>query len=100
MATKGIVDRITKNQSGRVLWAVKGANIAPCPFGPKPLTDIAEEMLQERGPMSPTELVVAIKETGYRPDASPQQLLATLRQSVRRYPARFAKGEDGRWSAV
>jgi hypothetical protein len=62
------------------------------------LTDIMDEVLRERGPMSPTELVVMLQEQGYRADANPRRMVAALKNSVRRYPDRFAVGGDGRWS--
>lgn len=99
MAAEGILDRISKNQAGRVLWAVKGAQIEADPYGSTPLTDVAESFLRDRGPMTPTELVVAIQESGYRPDANPRRLIAALRTTAQRYPERFLRGDDGRWSA-
>lgn len=98
MATEGILDRISKNQAGRVLWAVKGADIPADPFGSKSLMDVAEIILRDRGPLTPTELVVAVQEAGYRDDANPRRLVAALRSSVRRYPGRF-NVNGGKWGA-
>jgi hypothetical protein len=68
-------------------------------LGPRPLMEVAEIILREKGPLTMPELVVAIKAAGCRPEADPRRLLGALRQSVRRYPARFTAGDDGRWSA-
>lgn len=97
---QGIIRRVTKNQSGRVLWAAVGAPVADCPFGGKALTEVAEIVLKECGPLTPVELVVAIQDRGYRADANPRQLVASLRNAVRRYPGRFQTGQDGRWGVL
>jgi hypothetical protein len=62
------------------------------------LTEIAEQVLRERGPMSPVEVVVMLQVQGYRADANPRRMVAALKNSVRRYSGRFTVGGDGRWS--
>jgi hypothetical protein len=64
------------------------------------LTNIAEQVLRERGPMTPTELVVMLQEQGYRATADPRRMVAALRNSVQRYAGRFSVALDGRWSVV
>ncbi len=91
------IQQITKNQRGRVEWAAAGLEAAESKFGAMPPVDLAEQILRERGPMKPAELVVAIRETSYRADSNPQKLLAALRNAVRRYPRRFVVGVSGRW---
>lgn len=100
LAKRGVVRRVTTDQKGRVLWAAADAEIAESPFGMAPLVDVAESMLQKHGPMMPAELVVAIHEAGYRQDADPHATMAAVRQLLRRYSARFKRGEDGRWAAA
>lgn len=99
MATEGHLDRTIKNQQGRVLWAVSGANTEPDLFGPTPLTDLAEQLLRERRPIMPTELVVVIQESGFRPDATSRQHLGA-KNSGSALSKRFPKDDDGRWSAA
>lgn len=99
LSKQGMVKSVAKDQAGRVLWAAADAEIKTSPFGSKPLTEVAEIMLRERGPMQPVELVIAIQETGYRAEANPRRMVAALRSSVRRYPGRFTVGDDGKWSA-
>jgi hypothetical protein len=74
------------------------AVVQECPFEAMPLTEVAELILRECRPMTPVELVVAFQEPGHRTDANPRQLVATLRNSVKRYPGRFAVEQDGRWT--
>jgi hypothetical protein len=100
LEAQGILRRVTKNQQGRVVWAAAGAVVQESPFGAMATTDVAELILRESGPMMPAELVVAIQDRGHRTDASPRQLLASLRTAVQRYPGRFLTGEDGRWTAA
>jgi hypothetical protein len=100
LADQGIIRRVGKNQAGRVEWAAAGTVTADNPYGAMALTEVAEIVLREHGPMTPAELVVNIRESGYRADADPRRMVASLRQSVRRYPGRFEVGDDGRWSAL
>jgi len=51
----------------------------------------------EVGPLTATELVVNLKERGYRPDDDPRVLLVSLRDAFKRHRGRFSRGEDGRW---
>jgi hypothetical protein len=100
LEAQGIIRRVSKNQSGRVEWAVAGITIPESPYGAMALTDIAEQVLRERGPMTPVELVVMLQEQGYRADADPRRMVAALKNSVRRYPGRFVVKTDGRWAAA
>lgn len=95
---RGVVRKVGTDQRGRVLWAASDAKIEESEFGQAALVDVAEAMLQKHGPMMPAELVVCIRETGYRADADPHATMAAVRQLLRRYTARFKRGEDGRWS--
>lgn len=97
---RGIVRRVGTNQRGRVLWAAGDSKIEVEPYGQASLVDMAESMLQKHGPLKPAELVVAIRETGYRADADPHATMAAVRQLLRRYTKRFSRGDDGRWTAV
>jgi hypothetical protein len=78
LETQGIIRRVSKNQAGRVEWAAAGAVIAENPYGAMALTDIAEQVLRERGSMTPTELVVMLQEQGYRATADPRRMVAAL----------------------
>jgi hypothetical protein len=98
LAERGMVKRISRNQTGQVLWAAAGSTVEVCPLGSKPLADLAEAILRERGPMAQAALVVALQESGYRSDASPRRLLGALRAAVNRHPGRFTVGADGRWA--
>jgi hypothetical protein len=97
---KGKLKRVSMTQNGRVLWAMADAEIEVSEFGQVALVDVAESMLQKHGPMRPAELVVAIRETGYRADADPHATMAAVRQLLRRHTARFKQGEDGRWGVA
>jgi len=99
LEAQGMIRRVTKNQRGHVVWAAAGVVIKESPFGAMALTDVAESILRECGPMTPVQLVVVMREKGHRADADPRKLVATLRQAVRRYPGRFTVETDGRWKA-
>jgi hypothetical protein len=57
-------------------------------YGQASLVDMT---LQKHWPMKPAELVVAIRETGYRADANPHATMAAVRQLLRRYTKRFVR---------
>jgi hypothetical protein len=97
---RGIVRRVGTNQRGRVLWVAGDSKIEAEPYGQASLVDMAETILQKYGPMRPAELVVAIRETGYRADADPHATMAVVRQLLRRYTKRFNRGGDGRWGVA
>ena len=95
---RGVIRRVSKNQSGRVLWAAVDADVPKSPYGAMALTDIAKKILRESGPKTPTELVVAIQEHGYRDDSDPRRMIASLKNAARRYPERFKTDDKGRWA--
>jgi len=61
------------------------------------LSDAAEVVLGEVGPLTAAEIVVNLKERGYRPDDDPHLLLNSLRDAFKRNRGRFERGEGGRW---
>jgi hypothetical protein len=85
-------------QGGHVLWALQGAKVVECPFGGKTLPDIAEQLLREHGPMNIAELVVKMRERGYRPSENPRQTHANMLRGLTRFSQRFSKTAEGRWS--
>jgi hypothetical protein len=98
---QGVVRKVRKGDRGFILWAA-----AECPIedhGPLAsvsIADAVEYVLHERGPLRPVEVVLAVQEFGYRPDADKRALLGTLAQAYKRNKHRFAIGDDGKWSTV
>lgn len=95
---RGMIRRVSKVDGGCVLWAAAGFHVTDSPFGAMSLVDVAEAVLRDAGPLWPTELVLTIRERGYRSDADPRKLLNSLQSSLKRNRERFACGDDGRWS--
>jgi len=95
----GKVQRVGR-RNGHVLWATPTAKVEVCPFGGATLADIAEQLLREHGPMRVSELVVEMKERGYRPDEKPGQTARNMLRALTRFSGRFERGEDGRWQTA
>jgi hypothetical protein len=43
---------------------------------------------------------MALKERGFREDADPRVMLATLREAFKRNRHKFQRGDSGKWSLV
>lgn len=97
LLSMGKVQRVGR-RNGQVLWAAQGAKVEACPFGGATMAQIAEQLIRERGPMHITEMVVAMRERGYRPAEKPSQTSAVMRRAMTRFSGRFAKEKDGRWT--
>lgn len=95
----GIVRQVGR-KNGHVLWASQAAKVTVSPFGGACLTDIAEQLLRELGPMRVPELVVAMRERGYRPDEKPNATAANVLRAITRFSGRFERGIDGRWTVM
>jgi hypothetical protein len=52
------------------------------------------------GLMTATELVVNLKERGYRPDDDLRVMLVSLREAFKRNRGRFERGDGGRWEVA
>jgi hypothetical protein len=61
--------------------------------------DIVELLLHECGPMRAAELVVLMRERGYKPGGNPHQLLNAVKCALQRHPQRFSE-TAGKWSLV
>ena len=97
---RGVIRRIRRKRGGSTLWAAVDSSVVAEPFGAMSIGDVAELVLQETGPLRMIELAVAIQRRGYRPEAEPKTLVASLTSTLRRNPQRFSRGEDGRWGVA
>jgi hypothetical protein len=64
------------------------------------IADAAELVLSESGPLTATEIVVGLRERGYRADADPRTLLTTFRYAMKRNRERFTRDDSGRWAVA
>lgn len=88
--------RRTRKASGRVLWAVPSLVVAKTPFGVRTAASVAEEVLRECGPMATLELLVEMRERGYRADQHPRKMLATVQGIL--YRNKQFRREGKRWA--
>jgi hypothetical protein len=98
----GAVRKVRKSDHGYMLWAAPGCPIEEIgPLATVSIADAIEYVVRRDGPLRPVEIVLAIQKAGYRPDASPRNLLATLGQALKRNsPRRFTLLTNGKWSTV
>lgn len=81
LRNRGIVRRVKKSQNHRpAIYARIGVEVAPLPFEDMTLPDVVAVVLKDRGPLTQTELVVAMIEAGYQSTMAPK----TLRNAVGR----------------
>ena len=98
----GEVRKVRKSAHGFMLWASPSCRIDELgPLATVSIADAMEYVLRREGPKRPVEIVLAVQKHGYRVDASPRVLLATLGQALKRNsPGRFTLLTNGRWSTV
>jgi hypothetical protein len=99
LAAKGAVRKVCR-KNGQVWWAARELETPDSPFGAMTVADICEQLFAELGPMRVTEVVLAMRERGYRLDDKPQHTAAVVLRALTRYTGRFERGGDGRWSAA
>jgi hypothetical protein len=97
----GMVRKVRKSDHGYMLWAAPEFPIDEMgPLATVSIADAIEYVLRQQGPMRPVEIVLAIQKAGYRVDASPRNLLATLGQALKRNGGRFTLLTNRKWSTV
>jgi hypothetical protein len=97
----GIIKQVRKEDRGFIVWAAANCPVSAVgPLAAVSIADAAERVLRDKGPMRQAEIVLAVQENGYRPDANRRTLYGTLTQAFKRNKHRFAVGTDGKWSAV
>lgn len=98
MAKAGLVRKVRRAAAGHVHWAAAGSEVVDEPIAAMNIADATELALSEAGPLTATEIVVGLKERGYRPDADPRTLLSTFRYAMKRNRGRFQRDDSGRWN--
>jgi len=92
---QGLIRRV-RRRKGRVLWATADSGVPDSPYGALPMTDVAADIIRDRGPLNGAELIVAMQERGYRTDVDPRSLYGVLESSLTRSPL-FRK-DSGKWT--
>jgi hypothetical protein len=87
-------------RNGHILWARVSAGVEVSPFGTMSLCEIAESLIAEHGPLRLSEMVVLMRERGYKPKEHPHTTQAALRGAINRISGRFSKDQTGRWSVA
>jgi hypothetical protein len=100
MAKQGIVRKVRRTAGGFVHGASAELEVSDDPIAVLSYGDATERVLMEKGPLTPVEIVVALKESGYKPHDDPRSMLRSLMDSFKRNRKRFSRGEDGRWTAT
>ena len=96
----GAMRKVRRAAGGHVYWAHPDCQTADSPIAAMSIADATEHVLAAAGrPLNNAEIVVALKEAGYKPEADPRSLMLTLRSSFKRNKGRFKRGEGGRWMA-
>jgi hypothetical protein len=98
MAKAGIVRKVRRTAGGFVHWAAAELEVTDDPIAVLSYGDATERVLMAKGPLTPVEIVVALKESGYKPHDDPRSKLRSLMDSFKRNRKRFHRGVDGRWS--
>lgn len=97
LTERGVFRKVCRGLGGHVYYAAPECQTNYGPLEAMNIVDAARYILEERGPLTSAEIIVTLKERGYRPDDDPRGLLRTLRYAFKRNRGRFQRGEDGRW---
>jgi hypothetical protein len=97
---QGQLKKVCRTLGGIVHWAHPDCPVAHGPIDALNIVDAARQVLEEAGPLSQAEIVVNLKERGYREDTDPRVLLRTLRYAFKRNREKFVRGEGGKWQVV
>jgi hypothetical protein len=94
LAKAGAIRKVRRAAGGFVHWAAAELEVGDKPIAAMKLSDAAEVVLGEVGPLTAAE---SLKERGYRPDAEPRVLLVSVRDAFKRNRSRFSRGDGGQW---
>jgi hypothetical protein len=79
LSDQGLIRKLSKGDRGFILWAASQCPVADGgPLATCSLPDVAEQVLRESGPLRAVEVILAVHERGYRPDADQRALLQNL----------------------
>jgi hypothetical protein len=90
--------RRTRRVHRTVYWAAAGVEVAAEPHGVRPMAEVAAEVLRDVGPLTMAELVVALREQGYRAEEDPRKTMASLGVMLRK--GRKFKRDGKRWTVA
>ena len=95
---EGIIKRVGRD-GVHVHWASVKYNGRLSPHGAATITTVAKQVLGEKGPLRLSELIVAMRESGYRSEANPRKMLASVAATLCRNADTFRviKGASGGW---
>lgn len=99
LKSEGVIRPVSREGRGRVQWEYVAPRQSVIPFAALALTDAAEVVLRDAGPLRTTDLAVALQQRGYRADADPRVLVDSLGKALKRCVGRFAYGDGRRWIA-
>lgn len=101
LASQGYLTRLYRAGQTERKYVLAEAVVSVKQMDTGSLAEYTHNLLSEAGrPLTVTELVVAMRERGYRADQTPDTLRRAIRDMFKRYPGRFARGKDGAWEAV
>jgi hypothetical protein len=101
LSDQGRILKHSKGERGFILWVASECPVDVAgPMAALSLSDVAEQVLREAGPLRAVEVVLAVQERGYRPGADRHSLLNNLSQAFKRNGHRFVIDTNGRWSSV
>jgi len=95
----GTIRKVRRAANGCVHWAAAECEVEDEPIAAMSIADAAAVVLEESGPLTAVEIVVSLKERGYRADADPRMLLRTLQYSFKRNRGRFVR-DGSRWATA
>ena len=95
----GAIRKVRRAAGGHVYWAHPECRVDDGPIAALSIADATALVLDECGPLTAAEIVVNLKERGYRTDADPRTLLTTLRYAFKRNREKFKRDEPTKkWS--
>jgi hypothetical protein len=93
----GMVKRVSRGDGGQAIWAAAALDVEEGEFGSMRMADVSAILIGERGPMTAVELVIAMQQRGYRPEANPNLLVRSLATTLKRAKGRFRADDKRRW---
>jgi hypothetical protein len=97
LLVRGEIKRVCKPKGQEVMYGHRDCPAQGPPDEAAALTNVAETVLQEVGPMTMLQLTLAIQDRGTRPELKPHSLMQSLGRALRENQGRFVNGKDGRW---
>lgn len=97
LCNRGVIRKLYKTGQNYALWIASESHVEEGPIETRSLHEVVAQVLVEEGPRTVVEIVVGMRQRGYRTDATPEGLARAVRDMLKRYRGKFVRGKSAKY---